>query len=703
MANRSRQKITILLGCLAVVFCIIGITIILTTGLLLILNKQEVIGSITDSQNLTGQLLASDPDNGHLPDEPVPLPTFEFSPISPTSHPTISPTAVPISTTVSPTSPTISRLVVEKAMARSNLEALLASDFPPRNYLEAATRLGGVQLANDSSHTELHQLGEIRTFYTDLDEIEAELVAITDHFYFWKETSLELDSSQLLLPALRFDKEYLPKINKLFSVHDQEGIDNDPKVSILHMDGYADNSELGFFNSGDQYPKIVNPRSNEEELIYLNMKNLELGEDLYFGTIAHEYQHLIHWQTDPNETIWLSEGLAQLSEVAIGLRTADSIFDYWSDPGIQLNDWNYENEGELLAHYGAAYLFLVYIWEKLGDEAIRDIYQDPANGMASIAKVLQIYQPDMTLNEFVGNWAVANYLDDQTFGENYGYDHLELANPENIEILNAYPVEIDKRINQFASDYIKLDASSPLSLTFNGSDDLNLLQNDFETAESFWFSPAMNELDATLTTSINLANTKSPSLGFKIWYDLEAEYDFAYISISVDEGETWKLLRSEHAINGEFGPAFGGKSIDYSDHIDGWLQEEISLQEYIGEKVKIRFETLTDSAETGSGVAISGIILHDAEGDLSLIQGTASWENKGFVYMGSTLPQLWQLQLVEQGVKGKITQLPLNDQNEGQWQMILGDEGGTLVVTALTPYSFMPAYYNLKIDQLGSP
>ncbi len=246
--------------------------------------------------------------------------------------------------------------------ADNNLLTLLNADYPPRDYFEGAARLGRVEVGPRTVEAINVKLGDMRAFYSDDGQHEAILSAITEHTYFWVETSLAFDEKMVALAASRFEKEIYPGLSQIFGTEWQPGIDNDTRFSILHLDGYGDDTDLGFFNKGDEYPRTVNEKSNEMEIIYLNMRNLIMGEDLYFGTLVHEYQHLMQWNADNNETVWLSEGLAQFAELYSGLNTADSDLDYWSNPDVQLNSWEYENEDELFAHYGAAYLFVVYFW-----------------------------------------------------------------------------------------------------------------------------------------------------------------------------------------------------------------------------------------------------------------------------------------------------------------------------------------------------
>ena len=40
--------------------------------------------------------------------------------------------------------------------------------------------------------------------------------------------------------------------------------------------------------------------------------------NLYEGTFAHEWQHLLHYYTDPFETTWVNEGLSDYAQTLTG-------------------------------------------------------------------------------------------------------------------------------------------------------------------------------------------------------------------------------------------------------------------------------------------------------------------------------------------------------------------------------------------------
>ena len=50
-----------------------------------------------------------------------------------------------------------------------------------------------------------------------------------------------------------------------------------------------------------------------------------------------------------------------------------------------------------------------------------------------------------------------------------------------------------------------------------------------------------------------------------MWYDLETDYDYAYVEVSADGGKTWDILANEHTTitnpsGNSYGPGFTGAS-----------------------------------------------------------------------------------------------------------------------------------------------
>ncbi|MEW5989192.1 MAG: hypothetical protein AB1791_21405, partial [Chloroflexota bacterium] len=586
-------------------------------------------------------------------------------------------------------------------LAFARLARLMAADYPARDYYETAVRLGHYRLKGSTVPADPHLVGDRQFFTTDEGDTLAYLAAVTDHAYFWIATDLALDDAGVQQAADRFENRYYPAVVALFGEAWQPGVDEDPHFSVLHLAEIRSDDLLGYFDSGDQYPRAINSASNQQEIVYLNMSSLVLGEDLYFGTLAHELQHLIQWQLDHNETTWLDEGLAQLTERMVGLDTVDAQYDYLSRPATPLNRWEYEDEELVLAHYGAAYLFCLYLWEQLGEAAVMELARQPADGLAGVERVLQQYRPETTLAQFVADWAAATFLDDQRAGPTYAYQQAILGRVSYQALLRRAPYSHLHELAQFGVHYLELDYTDPITLSFAGDTVAEIVPVAPHSGQEMWLVPPLDNLDAQLTAAFDLTGLDEATLTFWTWYDLEEDWDYAYLSVSTNDGATWELLEPEHASAGEYGPALNGRSETEPDATAGWLQERISLDDYTGRAILLRFEVVTDGAESGRGFALDDLAIPELGYQSDVEMGEDGWQAAGFVRSGRYLPQQWSVQLIQEGrnTPPTVTPLLLDAANQGQWTLDLGFQGGVLVVVPLTPFIGDSAAYWLSIEQ----
>jgi hypothetical protein len=221
------------------------------------------------------------------------------------------------------------------------------------------------------------------------------------------------------------------------------------------------------------------------------------------------------------------------------------------------------------------------------------------------------------------------------------------------------------------------------------------------SGEQMWFVPPVDDTNARLTGVFDLTGLSQATLNFWAWYDLEEDFDFAYLSVSTDSGQSWRLLVPDHASPGEYGPSFNGRSQDERDNEGGWVTESVSLSSYVGQEVWLRFEVMTDPAVTGPGFAIDDLSIPELGYASDVESGLDGWQPEGFVQSGWLLPQLWHLRLMRTNDIGGIEVVPLtlNELNQGQWTVDLGQDGGVLMITATTPFTKQPTAYWLVVDQ----
>ena len=660
-------------------------------------------------------------ENSESPTPPLPLPptTAALAPLPLISTSTPIPivpsaTASQMATNLPPaTPPPASKIAInppssvnQEAIpdrALEDLNRLYDTDYPVHDYYNTFLNMSRPEVLSTldvgprTYQRPAFQIGDRQVFRTDEGSIEATLVEVTDHAYFWVDDALILDESAVRAVGEQFEtNEFYGQVAHLFGQPWNPGMDSDPHFSILHLAGSGDEYELGYFSDLDEYPTTLPlfQDSNQQEVIYLNMDQLDIGSDLYFGTLVHELQHLSQWNLDKNESVWLNEGLSQLAELYIGLDTAvpDA---YMEQPDTRLDRWVYA-EDVIDAHYASTYLFSVYLWEQLDEAGIYELVRQPANGLSAVRKVLQGFDPDRTLEQFLADWATANYLDDPSAGNQYSYTRLALPAPTLLTLDRQLLFEEVPELDQLAVHYIDLDHSGTMNLTFAGDTTAKLIDSPPTSGDQMWFALPDNDTHAQLTATFDLRHLQQATLEFNTWYDLEEGFDFAYVTVSTDQGTTWTILPPQHSSSGNYGPAFSGHSAGLSDANDGWIHEKISLNNFTGNEIMVNFQVLTDFEAVGRGLALDDIAVPEL-GYFSDVESTESdWHSNGFVRTGWLLPQQWAVQLVRHGDIPEVTSLQLDALNRFQGEVELGEDGGVLIVMPLTPFALEKAQYWLQ-------
>ena len=188
-------------------------------------------------------------------------------------------------------------------------------------------------------------------------------------------------------------------------------IDHNGKVFLLLIDvrddfipDSSDTYIAGYFDPLDQ-----SLQGNRADIIYLDTyPALMNGYDTQFtlSILAHEYQHLIHYGQDPQEELWINEGLSELAPVLMGLPHRD-FTSYLANTNVRLD--RFENE---LADYARCGLFFLYSWVQLGTSFIRELVQQDDTGIEGIENTLTRHN-DLSFDSLVLNWHRANFIQGQ--------------------------------------------------------------------------------------------------------------------------------------------------------------------------------------------------------------------------------------------------------------------------------------------------
>jgi hypothetical protein len=590
------------------------------------------------------------------------------------------------------------------------VRSLTETDLPPRDLVELARQLQGLSPALATPSPQIppdYDVGDATIFWVHDVTANAYYTTTailgyeTDHAYWWIEEGYSIPARDLESSARAFEEKTYPRTRELFGSEWYPGIDQDPHVYLFlgNVVGVG-----GYFSGPDEYPKAVRPESNEHEMFYINLENAGPGNSYFDGILAHEFQHMIHWAQDRNETSWVNEGLSELAAFVNGYDVGGSDYVFTQAPDTQLTTWpELEDSGP---HYGASFLFLAYFMERYGEDAIPELVREPANGIAGFEILLDRLDPGVSFDDLFADWLVANYLDDPRVADGrYAYRDLRLDPLALAAEHGTYPVAQEATVRQYAADYILLEGSGDLTVEFQGNQVVPLLGNRTHSGAYQWWSNRGDDGDATLTRAFDLTGLDSATLEAWMWYDLEVDYDYAYVQVSTDGGDTWQILENDNTTtynpsgNG-YGPAFTGTSGGGS--APSWSLERFDLSPYAGQPVWVRFQVITDEAVNRPGLAVDDLAIPELGYGDDVESGDGGWQAQGWVRVTDHVPQGYRVQVIAVGDDTQLLPMPLDEENRGALTIAgLGRETdyAVLVVSAVAPVTTEWASYRYTINR----
>lgn len=594
------------------------------------------------------------------------------------------------------------------------LSTLNKAIIPINDPIELAERLGGKSSIPRTfpDPDAPYQIGDQKTFWvTNVDNhsnfrVHATVRYVGENSYFWIEDKVQYEEADLVVLGDTFDQEIFPTTRAFFGSEWTPGVDNDPRIHILYAGGLG-KSLAGYYSSADQLHPDAHEYSNAHEMFLINADNVKLWQSSIYSTLAHELQHMIHWHIDRNEATWLNEGFSMLSEIINGYHPGGFDRLYVQDTDLQLTDWG-SNIGQNGTHYGAAMLFTMYFYDRFGEEVTQALVAEQKNGLESIDAVLtelDIRDPltdqIITAEDMFADWAITNYLGDPNIVDgrfNYSiYPNAPLAVPRST--INTCPTgSITRDIAQFGVDYIKIACSGDYTLTFDGLTTTELLPIEPFSGQTYFWSNMGDHSNMFLQRRFDLTNVSQPvKMTYQTWYDLEKNYDYVFVSASVDD-ENWQIVNTTSCTTEN--PSGNSYGCGLNGHSNGWLKETVDLSPFAGGEVTVRFDYITDAAVNGDGMAIDDIRIDAIDYFTDFESDDGGWYGDGFVRIHNTLPQFFRVTKITFGDKISVIPLTLDEANRAMVEISIGAdiESVVLVVSGTTPYTRQRAGYQLSVD-----
>jgi immune inhibitor A len=594
------------------------------------------------------------------------------------------------------------------ALPSAMLERLAATALPARDPVDLARRLRGAPATSEPAaprvSTPLEAGREDGFWILDqrsprLFQVQATLRLMTEHAYWYVQSDLADRAPQpdLEQSAAVFESHTYPTIRTYFGAERSPGVDGDPHIVFLlgNVPGVA-----AYFSSADAYPRSVNPRSNEHEMIYVNLNALRPGQTSFDSTMAHEFQHMVHFASCPAQESWVDEGAAELASRVDG-------FDgpppqaFIAHPDVQLTTWSTESN-ELARHYQAAYLFVRYTAERAGGwESLPNLLSTCARGETLFDGFVRRQGLSPDVDSFFADWAVANLIDDPSVSDGrfaYAGGAIHVASTgvagRDAPFLGSVP--------QYAANYVELPTGEGTA-EFSG-DTLVPLVVPADAAPGpdspVWWSNRGDGIDARLTRRLDLRGVSQATARFRTWYDLEDKFDYVYLTASHDGGKTWQVLPGRQATpDAATGNNYG---MGWSGASGGWVDEEVDLTPVAGSEILLRFEYITDQSYTGQGFAFRDFqVPQFGLSEPGADEG--AWSAEGWVRVDAPVPERWTLRLVRWLPSGvQVDAVAVGPDGHASFGLDPTATRSVLVVVPTAPRTVQPASYQVTLtDEPG--
>ncbi|XKE94151.1 immune inhibitor A [Metaplanococcus flavidus] len=452
-----------------------------------------------------------------------------------------------------------------------------------------------------------------------------------------------------------FDSNIYPKATEFFGTPDSldgsnatvpgmVGLPDDyyegsDKVIML-VDNVQDegwnNPSYPFFVAGFFWQTLENYTDRNIVTIDTNSWATRL-ENTFFATTIHELQHLIQADNDGSEETWLNEGMSTFSEYLGGYGHGEGSINFYLDhPENSLVNWDEHGTAatgpETIADYGQTYLFTLYMYDKFGQEFIRELATDgTSQGMASVDKVLADYGTGKTFVEVYQDFMAALTLDDPTVDSKYDIDSIDLRNlpigtdgevrGKTVDFEKAKTFE-KEGVPAWGGDFKEFNFGKDVrGLEFDGADFQPLqwetVANPLDASEQVLHANNGDEADQALIFGATVP-AENPTLTFDHYYDIEEQWDFGMVQVSTDNGETWTSLENENTrsdVVEEGYPTIKENVPGFTGHKLDWSTETFDLSAYAGQDVLVSFRNLTDWGYNDTGWFIKNIQLGDFSND----------------------------------------------------------------------------------------
>jgi hypothetical protein len=349
---------------------------------------------------------------------------------------------------------------------------------------------------------------------------------------------------------------------------------------------------------------------------------------VYESTVAHEFQHDIHADWNPEDPSFMNEGCSMYAELLCGYGIDTSYLNYYFySPDNSLIEWSDQGDINVLADYGESALWTLYLVDHYGGaKLIHHFVQAGIPGIDGVNAALAYYKYKVRFDDVFHDFRLANLIRADFPGcDKYNYKSLNLNDPAIIPVrqykVGGLPVPLTRgtsfgttktirgydtgvsRLAAYGTDYITFENWAKPGFMYFDGDDVALY--GWQVTTDGWWSGLGNLMDTKLIGSAYV-NPADPTLTLVTKWGIEydpypppAGWDFGFVQVSTDNGQTWTSLANEYTTSDYLTnvqaiidnlPGLTGYNPDWPD----WTTMTFDLTAYAGMNILVDFRYMTD-------------------------------------------------------------------------------------------------------------
>ncbi len=263
--------------------------------------------------------------------------------------------------------------------------------------------------------------------------VNADKVGEGNNCYVYLESGRTLSQTIVNSIISQFDSAIYPDENTAFGSEPNPGIDGDPKIYIVLLnikDGFTAGTSTsfiaGYFDPLNEYAlSSQNAHSNQKEIFFMNINpaaQIDPGSVEFYATIAHEFQHMIHWeqkvhQRGLTDATWIDEAMAQVARDYCGYGPDySSVFSYEHDLSRNVNH-SLASFDESVGNYGMVYMWAKYMKDQFdsaadtatGHPLFWNMLHNTSTSITEVDDALAAINSPKNFTSAFRDWAVANF------------------------------------------------------------------------------------------------------------------------------------------------------------------------------------------------------------------------------------------------------------------------------------------------------